>query len=48
MHLHTTVLQSEEKILKFHLQEANQRVNMDAQPDDFVIIIMDEFNPDKI
>lgn len=40
--------QSEEKILKFHLQEAMQRVNMDAQPDDFAIIIIDELNPDKI
>lgn len=40
--------QSEEGILKFHLQEAMQRVNMDAQPDDFAIIIIDELNPDKI
>ena len=40
--------QSEEDVLKFHLQEAMQRVNMDAQPDGFSIIIMDELNPDKI
>lgn len=40
--------QSEEEILKFHLQEAMQRVNMDAQPDGFSTIIMDELNPDKI
>lgn len=40
--------QSEEEMLKFHLQEAMQRVNMDAQPNDFATIIMDELNPDKI
>lgn len=40
--------QSEGKILKFHLQEAMQRVNMDAQPDDFATMIMDELNSDKI
>ncbi len=40
--------QSEEEILKFHLQEAMQRVNMDAQPNDFATIIMDELNSDKI
>lgn len=40
--------QSEEEVLKFHLQESMQRVNMDAQPNDFAAIIMDELNPDKI
>ena len=40
--------QAENEILKFHLQEAMQRVNMDAQPDGFTTIIMDELNPDKI
>ena len=39
---------SESELLKFHLQEAMQRVNMDAQPDGFTTIIMDELNPDKI
>ncbi|MBR7092742.1 MAG: DUF3800 domain-containing protein [Clostridia bacterium] len=39
---------SESELLKFHLQEAMQRVNMDAQPDDFATIIMDELNHDKI
>lgn len=39
---------SESELLKFHLQEAMQRVNMDAQPDGFATIIMDELNPDKI
>ncbi len=39
---------SEEEMLKFHLQEAMQRVNMEAQPDDFATIIMDELNPDKV
>lgn len=39
---------SESDLLKFHLQEAMQRVNMDAQPDGFATIIMDELNPDKI
>ena len=40
--------QAEEEVLKFHLQEAMQRVNMDAQPNGFATIIMDELNPDKI
>ena len=39
---------SESELLKFHLQEAMQRVNMDAQPEDFATIIMDELNTDKI
>ncbi len=39
---------SESELLKFHLQEAMQRVNMDAQPEGFATIIMDELNPDKI
>jgi len=43
-----TCYQSEEEVLKFHLQESMQRVNMDAQPNDFATIIMDELNPDKI
>ena len=32
---------SESELLKFHLQEAMQRVNMDAQPEGFATIIMD-------
>ena len=40
--------QAEEEVLKFHLQEAMQRVNMGSQPDGFATIIMDELNPDKI
>lgn len=40
--------QSEEEMLKFHLQEAMQRFNMDAQPDGFSTIIMDELNLEKI
>ena len=39
---------TEEELLKFHLQEAMQRVNMGAQPNGFATIIMDELNPDKI
>ena len=39
---------SESELLKFHLQEAMQRVNMDAQPNRFATIIMDELNPEKI
>ena len=39
---------SESELLKFHLQEAMQRVNMDVQPEGFATIIMDELNPDKI
>ena len=41
-----TCYQSEEEVLKFHLQESMQRVNMDAQPNDFATIIMDELNPE--
>ena len=39
---------SESELLKFHLQEAMQRVNMDTRPDGFATIIMDELNPDKV
>lgn len=39
---------SESEMLKFHLQEAMQRVNMDAQPGNFTIMIMDELEPQKI
>lgn len=39
---------SESELLKFHLQEAMQRVNMDARPAGFAAIIMDELTPDKI
>ena len=39
---------SEEEMLKFHLQEAMQRMNMDARPNNFATIIMDELNPEKI
>ena len=39
---------SERELMKFHLQEAMQRVNMDAQPDGFATIIMDELTLDKI
>lgn len=40
--------QSEEEVLKFHMQEVMQRVNMDASPNNFVTIVMDELNPEKI
>lgn len=40
--------QSEEEMIKFHIQEVMQRANMDAQPNDFALIIMDELNPDKV
>ena len=43
-----TCHQPEEDVLKFNLQEAMKRVNMDAQPNSFATIIMDELNPDKI
>lgn len=39
---------SESELLKFHLQEAMQRVNMDAQPDGFATIIMDELDQEKV
>ena len=39
---------SESEMLKFHLQEAMQRVNMDVQPNGFATMIMDELNQDKI
>ena len=40
--------QSEPEILKFHLQEAMQRVQMDVVPDGFAIFIMDELNQEKV
>ena len=39
--------QAEMEILKFHLQEVMQRMEMDAKPDGFVTIILDEVNHDK-
>ena len=39
---------SESEMLKFHLQEAMQRVNMDVQPSGVATMIMDELNQDKI
>ena len=39
---------TESEILKFHLQETMQRVNMDMQPDGFATIIMDELNQEKV
>ena len=39
--------QSEAEILKFHLQEAMQRVQMDVYPDGFATFIMDELNQEK-
>ena len=35
-------------MLKFHMQEAFQRVQMDTRPDGFATVIMDELNPDKV
>lgn len=40
--------QDEIYVLKFHLQEAMQRVQMTVQPDGFATIIMDELNQDKV
>ncbi len=40
--------QSEAEILKFHLQEAMQRVQMDVYPDGFATFIMDELNQEKV
>ena len=39
---------SESELLKFHLQEAMYRTNMDMQPNRFATIIMDELYPDKV
>lgn len=39
---------SENELLKFHLQEAMQRVNMDSRPDGFATIIMDELDQEKV
>lgn len=39
---------SEPEILKFHLQEAMQRVQMDTKPDGFATFIMDELNQEKV
>lgn len=39
---------SENAILKFHIQEALQRINMDARPDGFATLIMDELNQDVV
>lgn len=40
--------QDEQHVLKFHLQEAMQRIQMSVQPDGFATIIMDELNQDKV
>lgn len=40
--------QAENKVLKFHMQEAFQRIQMDSQPDSFATVIMDELNQDKV
>lgn len=48
MCIHSNVLPIRRRGFEFHLQESMQRVNMDAQPNDFAAIIMDELNPDKI
>lgn len=40
--------QEEIHVLRFHLQEAMQRIQMTVQPDGFATIIMDELNQDKV
>ena len=40
---------SEDTLLRFHLQEALQRIQMDAQsPEGFAMLIMDELNEEKL
>lgn len=39
---------SESELLRFHLQEAMQRVNMDSRPAGFATIIMDELDQEKV
>lgn len=38
--------QAENEVLKFHMQEAFQRIQMDTRPDGFATVIMDELNQD--
>ena len=40
--------QAENEVLKFHMQEAFQRIQMDTRPDRFATMIMDELNQDKV
>jgi hypothetical protein len=40
--------QAENEVLKFHMQEAFQRIQMDTRPDGFATVIMDELNSDKV
>lgn len=40
--------QAENEVLKFHMQEAFQRIQMDTRPDGFATVIMDELNQDKV
>lgn len=40
--------QAENEVLKFHMQEAFQRIQMDSQPDSFATVIMNELNQDKV
>lgn len=40
--------QAENEVLKFHMQEAFQRIQMDTRPDGFATMIMDELNQDKV
>ena len=39
---------AENEVLKFHMQEAFQRIQMDTRPDGFATVIMDELNQDKV
>ena len=39
--------QAENEVLKFHMQEAFQRIQMDTRPDGFATMIMDELNQDR-
>lgn len=40
--------QAESEVLKFHVQEAFQRIQMDASSNNFATVIMDDLNPDKV
>lgn len=40
--------QAEHEVLKFHMQEAFQRIQMETRPNGFATVIMDELNQDKV
>lgn len=39
---------TESDLLRFHFQEAFQRIQMDMNHDDFAVVIMDELDPSKV